>query len=192
MKTKEPKEPKEIKEPQEPQEPQKTLDSTDTQEPKGCCCGGNKDRFVKVDEILERFKGVKGALIPVLQEAQSAYGFLPKDIIGRIAETLKIPVSQVYGVVTFYSQFHMNPRGRNIIRVCQGTACHVRGAKAVLKALEDELHLVPGQTSPDERFTLETVACLGACGLAPVLMINDDTHGRLTPETVCKLLDRYQ
>lgn len=164
----------------------------ETKETQDCCCGGNKDWFAKVDAILDRYQGVKGALIPVLQEAQGAYGFLPKDVITRIAETLKIPVSQVYGVVTFYSQFHLNPRGRNIIRVCQGTACHVRGAKAVLKALEDELHLVPGQTSSDERFTLETVACLGACGLAPVLMINDDTHGRLTPETVCKLLDRYQ
>ena len=164
----------------------------ETKETQGCCCGGNKDRFAKVDEILAHYNGVKGALIPVLQEAQGAYGFLPKDIISRIAQTLKIPVSQVYGVVTFYSQFHLNPRGRNIIRVCQGTACHVRGAKAVLKALEDELRIAPGQTTTDERFTLETVACLGACGLAPVLMINDDTHGRLTPETVCKLLYRYQ
>ena len=164
----------------------------ETKETQGCCCGGNKDRFAKVDEILAHYNGVKGALIPVLQEAQGAYGFLPKDIISRIAQTLKIPVSQVYGVVTFYSQFHLNPRGRNFIRVCQGTACHVRGAKAVLKALEDELRIAPGQTTTDERFTLETVACLGACGLAPVLMINDDTHGRLTPETVCKLLDRYQ
>ena len=164
----------------------------ETKETQGCCCGGNKDRFAKVDEILAHYNGVKGALIPVLQEAQDAYGFLPKDIISRIADTLKIPVSQVYGVVTFYSQFHLNPRGRNIIRVCQGTACHVRGAKAVLKALEDELRIAPGQTTTDERFTLETVACLGACGLAPVLMINDDTHGRLTPETVCELLDRYQ
>lgn len=164
----------------------------ETKETQGCCCGGNKDRFAKVDEILAHYNGVKGALIPVLQEAQGAYGFLPKDIISRIAQTLKIPVSQVYGVVTFYSQFHLNPRGRNIIRVCQGTACHVRGAKAVLKALEDELRIAPGQTTTDERFTLETVACLGACGLAPVLMINDDTHGRLTPEKVCKLLDRYQ
>jgi NADH-quinone oxidoreductase E subunit len=164
----------------------------ETKETQGCCCGGGTDRFAQVDAILERFKGVKGALIPVLQEAQHAYGFLPKDVIGRIAENLKIPVSQVFGVVTFYSQFHMNPRGRNIIRVCQGTACHVRGAKGVLKALEDELHIIPGQTTADDRFTLETVACLGACGLAPVMMINDDTHGRLTPEVVCKYLERYQ
>ena len=160
-------------------------------ETQGCSCGGSKDRFAKVDAILDRFKGTKGALIPVLQEAQNAYGFLPKDVLARIAQTLKIPVSQVYGVVTFYAQFHLKPRGRNIIRVCQGTACHVRGAKAVLKALEDELKLSPGQTSADERFTLETVACLGACGLAPVMMVNDDTHGRLTPENVCKVLERY-
>ena len=164
----------------------------ETKETQGCCCGGGKDRFTKVDAILERFAGVKGALIPVLQEAQNAYGFLPKDVIGRIAETLQVPVSQVYGVVTFNAQFLLNPRGRNIIRVCQGTACHVRGAKNVLKALEDELHVTPGQTTADERFTLETVACLGACGLAPVMMVNDDTHGRLTPESVCKILDRYQ
>lgn len=163
----------------------------ESKETQGCSCGGGKDRFAKVDAILDRYKGTKGALIPVLQEAQNAYGFLPKDVLAYIAQKLNIPVSQVYGVVTFYSQFHLKPRGRNIIRVCQGTACHVRGAKAVLKALEDELKLSPGQTSADERFTLETVACLGACGLAPVMMVNEDTHGRLTPENVCKVLERY-
>ena len=189
MKTKKPQEPQDAKEIQEVKE---TKEVQETQEIKEGCCGGGKGRFAKLDEILKHYEGTKGALIPVLQEAQEAYGFLPKDVIGRIAEELKIPVSQVYGVVTFYSQFHMKPRGRNIIRVCQGTACHVRGAKAVLKALEDELHLIPGQTSPDDRFTLETVACLGACGPAPVLMINEDTHGRLTPDNVCKLLDRYK
>jgi NADH-quinone oxidoreductase E subunit len=158
----------------------------------GCACGCSKDRFAQVDAILARYKDSKGALIPVLQEAQHAYGFLPKDIIGRIAENLTIPVSQVYGVVTFYSQFHLNPRGRNIIRVCQGTACHVRGGEAILHALEDTLHVTAGKTTPDERFTLETVACLGACGLAPVMMVNDDTHGRLTPEKVGTILERYQ
>ena len=164
----------------------------ETKETQGCCCGGNKDRFAKVDEILAHYKGVKGALIPVLQEAQNAYGFLPKDIISRIAQTLKIPVSQVYGVVTFYSQFHLNPRGRNIIRVCQGTACHVRGAKAVLKALEDELRIAPGQTTTDERFTLETVACLGACGLAPVMVVDRDVHGGVTPDSACEILEGYE
>jgi NADH:ubiquinone oxidoreductase subunit E len=94
-------------------------------------------------------------------------------------------------VATFYSQFHLNPRGKNIIRVCQGTACHVRGAKAILKALEDTLKITAGKTTPDLKFTLETVACIGACGLSPVMMVNDDTHGRLTPEIVPQILSRY-
>ncbi len=168
------------------------METKETQETQSCCCGGNKDWFAKVDAILERYQGVKGALIPVLQEAQDAYGFLPKDVIARIAETLKIPVSQVYGVVTFYSQFHLNPEVGTHTGCVRERLVMFAAPKLVLKALEDQLHVVPGQTTPDERFTLETVACLGACGLAPVLMINDDTHGRLTPETVCKLLDRYQ
>jgi NADH-quinone oxidoreductase E subunit len=156
-----------------------------------CCCGGNSNHFVQLDEILVRYQGVKGALIPVLQEAQNAYGYLAKEVIQRIGEKMKIPTSQIYGVVTFYSQFHLKPRGRNIIRVCQGTACHVRGAKAILNALQDNLKVTAGQTTPDLAFTLETVACIGACGLAPVLMVNDDTHGRLTPEVIPEILTRY-
>ena len=146
----------------------------------------------KTLEILEPWRGRKGFLIPVLQSVQHVFGYVPKEAIEAISREMKMPTAEIYGVVTFYAQFHLNPRGRNIIRVCQGTACHVRGAKNVLKALEDELHVTPGQTTADERFTLETVACLGACGLAPVMMVNDDTHGRLTPESVCKILDRYQ
>lgn len=156
-----------------------------------CCCGGECNKLAQLDEILVKYDGVKGALIPVLQEAQHAYGYLSKDVIQHIGVKLDIPVSQIYGVVTFYSQFHLNPRGRNIIRVCQGTACHVRGAKAILKALEDNLKVQAGGTTPDLRFTLETVACIGACGLAPVMMINDDTHGRLTPESVPAILGKY-
>lgn len=156
-----------------------------------CCCGGECNKLAQLDEILVKYDGVKGALIPVLQEAQHAYGYLSKDVIQHIGVKLDIPVSQIYGVVTFYSQFHLNPRGRNIIRVCQGTACHVRGAKTILKALEDNLKVQAGGTTPDLRFTLETVACIGACGLAPVMMINDDTHGRLTPEAVPAILGKY-
>lgn len=156
-----------------------------------CCCGGNNGRFAQLDGILTKYQGVKGALIPVLQEAQEAYGYLSKEVIQRIGEKLNIPTSQIYGVTTFYSQFHLNPRGRNIIRVCQGTACHVRGAKAILKSLEETLRVSAGQTTPDLKFTLETVACIGACGLAPVMMVNDDTHGRLTPEIVPEILARY-
>lgn len=158
-----------------------------------CCCGGKggASHLAKLDEILVKYQGVKGALIPVLQEAQDAYGYLPKDVIVRIGEKMNIPTSQIYGVATFYAQFHLNPRGKNIIRVCQGTACHVRGAKAILKALEDTLKVTAGKTTPDLKFTLETVACIGACGLSPVMMVNDDTHGRLTPEIVPEILGRY-
>lgn len=158
---------------------------------KGCCGQSGAGSMAKLDAILAKYQGVKGALIPVLQEAQDAYGYLSKEVIVRIGEKLSIPTSQIYGVATFYAQFHLNPRGKNIIRVCQGTACHVRGAKAILKALEDSLKISAGKTTPDLKFTLETVACIGACGLAPVMMVNDDTHGRLTPEIVPEIIGRY-
>ena len=157
-----------------------------------CNCGGKTNAFTQLDEILSKYKEVKGALIPVLQEAQSAYGYLSKEVIDHIAGKMNIPVSQIYGVVTFYAQFHLNPRGKNIIRVCQGTACHVRGAKGILKAVEDNLKIVAGETTPDLSFTLETVACIGACGLAPVMMINEDTHGRLTPDNIPEILAKYR
>lgn len=157
-----------------------------------CCCGGNQaNRFAELDAVLEKYRDVRGALIPVLQETQQVYGYLSKEVLEHLALKMDIPISHIYGVVTFYSQFHLNPRGKNIIRVCQGTACHVRGAKAILKTLEDELNISAGGTTEDLRFTLETVACIGACGLAPVLMINDDTHGRLTPDGIPGILARY-
>jgi NADH-quinone oxidoreductase E subunit len=157
-----------------------------------CCCGGNgANSLAQLDAILVKYQGMKGALIPVLQEAQDTYGYLSKDVIVHIGDKLNIPTSQIYGVVTFYSQFHLNPRGRNIVRVCQGTACHVRGAKAILKALEDTLKVSAGKTTADLKYTLETVACIGACGLSPCMMVNDDTHGRLTPEAVPEILARY-
>lgn len=160
-------------------------------EKKCCCCGGGGNEFIQLDELLARYQGVKGALIPVLQEAQNTYGYLSREVLERIADKMDIPISQIYGVVTFYSQFHLNPRGKNIIRVCQGTACHVRGAKAILKAIEDNLKIAAGGTTPDLKYTLETVACIGACGLAPVMMVNDDTHGRLTPEIIPEILAKY-
>jgi len=158
----------------------------------GCVgCDGHAKYLAPADEILAQYQGVKGALIPVLQQTQAAYGYLPKDVLEYIADRMAIPISQIYGVVTFYSQFHLNPRGKYIIRACQGTACHVRGAKAVLEALENHLKISAGETTADLKFTLETVACIGACGLAPVMMVNDDTHGRLTPESAIEILNRY-
>jgi len=159
-----------------------------------CCACGDKANTVsleKLDEILDHYKAIKGALIPILQQSQNVYGYLPKEVIAHIAKKTAIPVSQIYGVITFYAQFHLKPRGKNIIRTCQGTACHVRGAKAILTAIEDKLKIKAGQTTEDLVFTLETVACIGACGLAPVLMVNDDTHGRLTTSAVADILDKY-
>ena len=146
----------------------------------------------ELDQLLNRYRGTKGSVIPVLQQAQEIFGYLPKDVLIKISKEIDVPISQVFGVVTFYSQFHLEPRGKNIIRSCQGTACHVRGAKAVLVSIKEKLGLKDGQaTTPDLKFTLETVACIGACGLAPVFMVNDDTHGRLTPESVGPILDKY-
>ena len=146
----------------------------------------------QLDQLLDRYRGTKGSVIPVLQQAQEIFGYLPKDVLVHISKEIDVPISQIYGVVTFYAQFHLAPRGENIIRSCQGTACHVRGAKAVLVSIKEKLGLKDGQaTTPDLKFTLETVACIGACGLAPVFMVNDDTHGRLTPESVGPILDKY-
>jgi NADH-quinone oxidoreductase E subunit len=142
--------------------------------------------------IFDKYRGQPGTLIPILQEAQNRYGYLSREVIGEIARATGNPVSRIYGIVTFYSQFHLKPRGRNIIKVCQGTACHVRGGKKILTFIEDKLGIKPGDTTADLRYTLETVACIGACGLAPVLMVNEDTHGRLTTDLLPWILDRYK
>lgn len=159
---------------------------------KKCCCGGHNNSMQQLDLILEKYGSLKGALIPILQETQNTYGHLSKEGLQYIAKKTKTPISEIYGVVTFYSQFHLNPRGKHIIRVCQGTACHVRGSKAVLQKIEDVLKIKAGETSSDLKFTLETVACIGACGLAPVIMINEDTHGRLVPDSIPDILAKYQ
>lgn len=145
-----------------------------------------------LQEILSRYEKKERYLIPVLQEAQEEYGYLPEEVMKEIAMGLNLSLSQVYGVVTFYSQFHQEPRGNNIIRVCMGTACHVRGGGAILDAIKDELGIDAGETTDDLEFTLESVACIGACGLAPVIMVNDDTHGRLTPEKIPEIMAQYQ
>ncbi len=148
--------------------------------------------LARLDEVLADLGSAKGTLIPVLQKAQDIFGYLPRDVLVRISEKMHVPISQVYGVVTFYAQFHLEPRGRNIVRSCQGTACHVRGAKGILKELRDCLGLKGEEvTTKDLNFTLETVACIGCCGLAPVIMVNDETHGRLVPEAIKGILAQY-
>ncbi len=147
----------------------------------------------QLKELLDSWKGKKGSLIPVLQQTQEIFGYLPQDVLLHISEELDIAISQIYGVVTFYAQFHLEPRGENIVRSCQGTACHVRGASNVLDAIKKKLGLKEGQATTDDlRFTLETVACIGACGLAPCMMVNHDTYGRLTPALVSEILDKYK
>lgn len=149
---------------------------------------GTKMTHLRLKEILEQHKGQKGALIPVLQEAQNLLGYLSLETLQAIASNLRIPVSQVYGVVTFYTQFRLKPVGRHLIRVCHGTACHVSGAEAIGEALKDELQIEDGETTRDGEYTLDSVACLGCCSLAPVIMIDQETYGRLTPEAARKIV----
>lgn len=155
--------------------------------PKGKAQGVDR----RLAQVLDKYRGAQGALIPVLQEAQAALGFLSKEVIARIAEGLSIPVSQVYGVATFYTQFRLKPVGKHLIRVCHGTACHVGGAGAISEALEEALGIKDGQTTADGKFTLESVACLGCCSLAPVMMIGGETYGRLTKESAAKALKDF-
>ena len=148
--------------------------------------------LARLDELLDELGCQKGTLIPILQRAQDIFGYLPREVLIRISKKAHIPISKVYGVVTFYAQFHLEPRGKNIIRSCQGTACHVRGAKAVLAEISKCLGLKGEEvTTKDLKFTLETVACIGCCGLAPVIMVNDDTHGRLVPDAIKGILEQY-
>jgi NADH:ubiquinone oxidoreductase subunit E len=145
----------------------------------------------KIDEVLSHYRGEKGALIPVLQEAQNVHGYLPEEVLRRISRALNVPLSKIYGVITFYAQFYLTPRGKHVIKSCQGTACHVRGAKGVLDSLCRELKVEPGGTTGDLHFSLETVACVGTCFLAPVIMIDEDYFGKLTPKRAADALKKY-
>lgn len=146
----------------------------------------------QVQALIEKYRGYEGGLVPLLQEAQDLKGYLPREVLEQIAGGLNTSLTKVYGVATFYSQFHLKPRGKNIIRVCQGTACHVRGGTEIMSSLEKELGVGANETTADLNFTLESVACIGACGLAPVITANDDTHGRLTPDKIPGILEHYK
>ncbi|MDA8229277.1 MAG: NADH-quinone oxidoreductase subunit NuoE [Desulfitobacterium hafniense] len=149
-------------------------------------------KVVRLSEILDEHKNQKGALIPVLQKAQEIYGYLPASVLQTVSKTLRIPIAKVYGVVTFYSQFRLKPVGRNMISICLGTACHVRGGAKVLDTIESHLGIKDGGTTEDERFSFEIVACMGACGLAPVIAVNGQVYGRLTPEMIPEVLSKYE
>ena len=141
-----------------------------------------------LDDVLDKYVGQDGAAIPVLQAAQEIYGYLPAEVLQHISDRLDIPVSQLYGVATFYAQFYLTRRGRHTVRVCDGTACHVRGAPKIIDALEAELGIKAGETTPDYRLTVEVVYCLGSCGLAPVAVIDDQVVGRLVPQKAVELV----
>jgi NADH:ubiquinone oxidoreductase subunit E len=144
-----------------------------------------------VDAVIERYRSKPGALIPVLEDVQELLGYLPKSIQKIIALKLRVPFSEVYGVVTFYSFFTMVPRGRHTLRCCLGTACYVKGGKKILEKLSSTLAVKPGGTTDDRRFSLETVRCLGACGLAPVLTADKDTFRQVKPSKLNELLQGY-
>lgn len=160
------------------------------------CCSctdtGNEEKLLKqLDQILKDYKGKEGALIPVLQIAQTLFGYLPENVLKRISLSMDKPYSEVAGVVGFYSFFTTQPRGQHLIRVCLGTACYVRGGKQVLEALKKHLGIDVGQTTADRKFSLEVARCFGACGLAPVIMIDEDIHQRVKPARVHELLKAY-
>ena len=159
---------------------------------KCCCCSGVDERDQKLQEIINKYKDTKGALIPVLHEAQDLYGYLPMEVQKKIAQGLEVSLAEVYGVVTFYTQFSLNPKGKYKIQICMGTACYVKGAGAILDKLKEKLGLNVGECTEDGLFSLEACRCIGACGLAPVMMINDDVYGRLVPDDIEGILDKYR
>jgi NADH-quinone oxidoreductase E subunit len=145
-----------------------------------------------IASTLEEYKGQKWPLIPLLQKVQEEFGYIPPEAIEPIAKALHLFPSEVQGVITFYSQFSLKPRGKYVIRVCKGTACHVRGGRSILKIAKRELGVEEGETTDDYQYTLETVACLGACFLAPTMMVNKNYFGKLTPPKINSILKQYE
>ena len=142
-------------------------------------------------EIVDKIGSEPEKVIPLLQEIQARHGYLAQDLVEAVAEVVEIPVSRLYGVATFYSQFRFTPMGKYLIKVCKGTACHVAGAEKVFSIITEELGVDEGETTEDGLFTVEAVACLGCCSLAPVVMINDNIYGKLTPAKMSKILKEY-
>ena len=166
--------------------------TTETVTCTSCPEATEEDLLAQLDDVLKDYENVPGALIPVLQMAQAIFGYLPEIALRRISTMLGKSYSEVAGVVGFYSFFTTVPRGRHIVRVCLGTACYVRGGKEVLAALRDALRVEVGETTPDKAFSLDVGRCFGACGLAPVIMIDDDVHERVRPARLAKILDQYR
>ena len=152
---------------------------------------GTAAQEMELREYIEQYADTKGALIPIMQKAQALYGYLPIEVQAAIAEGLGIPLEEVYGVATFYSQFTLSPKGKHKISVCMGTACYVKGAGLILEKISEILGIRSGETTPDGKFSLDGVRCIGACGLAPVMLIGEDVYGSLTPGEVEDILKKY-
>ena len=146
----------------------------------------------KLNTIINEHKGEKWGLIPLLQEIQENFGYIPPESIEPVAKALNLFPSQVQGVITFYSGFALKPKGKYVLKLCRGTACHVKGSRSILRTMQKELGLKEGETSPDYQFSLETVACLGACFLAPTMMVNLNYFGKLAPSRITSILDQYK
>jgi len=152
---------------------------------------GTPEQEEKLKAVIAKYQGVPGATMPVMQEAQEIYGYLPIEVQKMIADGMGIALEEVYGIASFYSQFKLNPNGEVAIAVCLGTACYVKGSGDIIERLEERLGIKSGEPSSDGKFSLEATRCIGACGLAPVLTINDEVYGRLKKEDVDKILEKY-
>ena len=152
----------------------------------------NEENIRELKIFIKENKGKKGALMAVLHKAQDLFGYLPIEVQRMISEELRIPLSEIYGVATFYSQFSVIPKGKYKIGICLGTACYVKGAQEILEKLKEVLGIDVGQTTPDKKFSIDATRCLGACGLAPVIMINDDVYGRLTVDDIEEIINKYK
>jgi len=153
---------------------------------------GKRKALKNATKIVSRYKNRPGALISILEDIQGACGYLPKEILEQVSEKLDTPLSRLFSMATFYSAFSLKPRGQNTLRVCLGTACHVRGSARILKDLSHQLGVKPGDTTEDRKFTLETVRCVGCCSLAPVIKVNNDTHGHTTADKIRALMAKYK
>lgn len=155
-----------------------------------CKCDCNKSDLSLLSDVIEKYAKVKGSLITILQKAQDIYGYLPTDVIYHIAEKTNLSPAEVMGVATFYTQFRLKPVGKYLIMLCQGTACHVNGSERIETAITDRLGIKDGETTKDGMFSLKNVACLGCCSLSPVMMINGETYGSLTPEKAVAVIEK--
>lgn len=153
---------------------------------------GTPEQEQQLREVIAKYKGEKGAMMPVMQEAQEIYGYLPIEVQKIIADGMGTSLEEVYGIASFYSQFSLNPKGKIAISVCLGTACYVKGSGDIIERISQKIGIKPGETSPDGVYSLEATRCIGACGLAPVLTVNDEVYGRLKKEDVDGILDKYK